>query len=290
MSIILNWESCKAALIEFNINEHSTLNTTTLSAVYLKKKKIYLYIYTHYIYKACTDYIHRRLLNDWSITEYVGRNGSVSGGSCTKSNKLNQVMPLEKSLERGDSSNYLTCCCWPLCCCSSESAPLWSRNNLAKKNKICYLERLQSGLFLLQSLLLLLLIHAAEGHAGGGERRDGVRQGGCSARGENRGGVQFFFLREYSRGGTVKFHMLEMQMSQMFKKGFKLEKGWCGWPIITCLPGVCIQLLGLLALQRGKVLLQSLQQAAGSLRVEYEGRNGGNSVIRSTCFYHMQKN
>lgn len=144
-------------------------------------------------------------------------------------------MPLEKSLERGDSSNYLTCCCWPLCCCSSDSALLWSRNNLAKKNKICYLERLQSGLFLLQSLLLLLLIHAAEGHAGGGERRDGVRQGGCSAnireRGENRGGVQFFFLREYSRGGTVKFHMMEMQMTQTRERLMPLTNynvsTWC---------------------------------------------------------------
>lgn len=31
------------------------------------------------------------------------------------------------------------------------------------------LKRLQSGLFLLQGLLFLLLIHAAEGHASGGE-------------------------------------------------------------------------------------------------------------------------
>lgn len=44
------------------------------------------------------------------------------------------------------------------------------RGELVLKHKIRYLESLQSGLLLLQGLLLLLLVHAAEGHAGGGER------------------------------------------------------------------------------------------------------------------------
>lgn len=143
-------------------------------------------------------------------------------------------MPLEKSLERGDSSNYLTCCCWPLCCCSSDSALLWSRNNLAKKNKICYLERLQSGLFLLQSLLLLLLIHAAEGHAGGGERRDGVRQGGCSAnirKGRKQRRCSIFLFEGVLSRRNVKFHMMEMQMTQTRERLMPLTNynvsTWC---------------------------------------------------------------
>lgn len=57
-----------------------------------------------------------------------------------------------------------------------------------------YLESLQSGLFLLQGLLLLLLVHAAEGHAGGGERRDGAGQGGRSARHETDLNIPSFFL------------------------------------------------------------------------------------------------
>lgn len=56
------------------------------------------------------------------------------------------------------------------------------RGELVLKHKIRYLESLQSGLLLLQGLLLLLLVHAAEGHAGGGERRDGAGQGGRSER------------------------------------------------------------------------------------------------------------
>lgn len=50
--------------------------------------------------------------------------------------------------------------------------------------KSCYLKSLEPGLLLLQGLLLLLLVHAAEGHAGGGEGRDCAGQGGRSAGGE----------------------------------------------------------------------------------------------------------
>lgn len=51
------------------------------------------------------------------------------------------------------------------------------------KKKKSYLKGLQPGLLLLQRLLLLLFIHAAEGHPGGGERGDGVGQSGRPARG-----------------------------------------------------------------------------------------------------------
>lgn len=38
-----------------------------------------------------------------------------------------------------------------------------------------------------------------------------------------------------------------------------------------CLPGVCAELLGFLALQGGQVLLQSLQEAARGLEWERKG-------------------
>lgn len=44
-----------------------------------------------------------------------------------------------------------------------------------------YLESLQPGLLLLQRLLLLLLIHAAEGHPSGGERGHSAGQRGRPA-------------------------------------------------------------------------------------------------------------
>lgn len=53
------------------------------------------------------------------------------------------------------------------------SRGLWrpqSLGGLSFQHEMCHLESLQSGLFLLQGLLLLLLVHAAEGHAGGGQR------------------------------------------------------------------------------------------------------------------------
>lgn len=62
-----------------------------------------------------------------------------------------------------------------------------------KKYKTCYLKRLQSGLFLLQGLLFLLLIHAAEGHASGGEGWDGAGQGGRSARHKPNLNISLFF-------------------------------------------------------------------------------------------------
>ena len=41
--------------------------------------------------------------------------------------------------------------------------------------------------------------------------------------------------------------------------------------LVAGVPGVCGEVLGLLALQRGQVLLQSFQEAAGSLREGTEG-------------------
>lgn len=68
------WESCKAALIQFNKNEHSTLNTTTLSALYLS---IHLYpsihTYTHtYIYMCVCVYKHFLFwLLPWRLPQQV---------------------------------------------------------------------------------------------------------------------------------------------------------------------------------------------------------------------------
>ena len=50
-----------------------------------------------------------------------------------------------------------------------------------------HLEGLQPGLLLLQGQVLLLLVHAAEGHAGVGEGRHGTRQGAGSAGADHRG-------------------------------------------------------------------------------------------------------
>lgn len=44
---------------------------------------------------------------------------------------------------------------------------------------------------------------------------------------------------------------------------------------VAGVPGVCGEVLGLLALQRGQVLLQSFQEAAGSLRGRGWGADGG---------------
>lgn len=137
--------------------------------------------------KVCVHWLH-----SWKTAEqlqYVReKEGSVSPVGAAQS-RVNWTKWCHlKSLERGGSGNYVTCCC------SSESIPLIQKQFGQKKNKMCYLKSLQSGLFLLQGLLLLLLIHAAERHAGGGERWNGVRQGGCSANTREKGRQQRWFI------------------------------------------------------------------------------------------------
>lgn len=66
-----------------------------------------------------------------------------------------------------------------------------------------HLKSLESGLLLLQSLLLLLLVHPAEGYAGGGQGIDRAGQCGRSATQDTQVSVSFSIFRRIQEGPGV---------------------------------------------------------------------------------------
>lgn len=221
MSIILNWEWCKAALVEFNknrygaLNEHSTqhydiiccISGDPIWIIYIKKKEKKKKPALISFIEGC--WTTEALLNMWEEMALC-----LAGAA---RNRINWIKWCHlKSLLKGETAVTT----WPAAAGLSAAAALslprfdpetiWPKRikcvTLSACNLACSSSKACCFSF---SSMRLKDMPVEERDETAFDRVDALQ---TRERWENRGGVQFFFLREYSRGGTVKFHMLEMQM------------------------------------------------------------------------------